>query len=498
VSAFATLGKQLEHLRRIRGLALPECAKQLGVTRERLAAAERGEQIDAPFLQAFSQWCGIDEEALMEGELRAASDIGEATVFLLHGSLPDFDMQDIEALDRAMCVGRELTARLQSHGRQAAISRRLGFAPVPPAGPRPADAARQGHRLARMFRARMGLDGKPVEDIRRLLEEQLGIAVIVAPLVTARLEAASILDDSRVAATAILSSTSPQRSKNAVLARIHLAHEACHLLFDPGAPGRVCIALDEEKSSAGGVDGGAPSAVRLMESRAKGFAAELLIPLSGVEALLGAPSQTSAVAEARSRVKKTRDHFNTSWEIAAYHLKNLGYFDPMLVPAVVGNPEPGSNLSATKLPLESQGSLLLEALATTPSTDTVGTDAPPFVAAAREAGRKALDAEVDCALEEARTALAGGRPLDAVDRIVDVLDDLLHAGEIERVKRLLAEIDPGEWPPTVLTGMLMTTRPAREALGDARRGFWGNARSALQDVWAVDAEQIQGIERRLV
>ncbi len=117
-------------------------------------------------------------------------------------------------------------------------------------------------------------------------------------------------------------------------------------------------------------------------------------------------------------------------------------------------------------------------------------------AAALHAGQRALDVGVSSALDDAQQALKSGRPLDAVDRIVDLFDDLLHASEFERTKRLFAQIDPRGWPPQVLTGVL-TTRPAREVLGDARHSFMERASDALREVWSFTPEQVAGVRMRL-
>jgi hypothetical protein len=58
-------------------------------------------------------------------------------------------------------------------------------------------------------------------------------------------------------------------------------------------------------------------------------------------------------------------------------------------------------------------------------------------------------------------------------------------------------MDPKRLPPKVLTGVLMVTARAREALGDARVEFFARVESALAETWGMSPESIAAVSKRL-
>jgi hypothetical protein len=171
----------------------------------------------------------------------------------------------------------------------------------------------------------LGIGNKPLGDMRAILEEELGIAVLVENFYNTRLEAASVLGTG-YQGVALLSAASVHRQQNPLLARVYLAHELCHLLCDPVAPGQVLIAVDDssEKNQTSAMQ----QSVRLLESRARGFAAELLLPREGIVDLLGrGPSHESSISEAEQMVARVAAHFRTTWQLTANHLENHRFLD---------------------------------------------------------------------------------------------------------------------------------------------------------------------------
>jgi transcriptional regulator with XRE-family HTH domain/uncharacterized protein (DUF2267 family) len=497
------LGRALARLRTLYGLSIGECAARIGVTVEQLAAIESG-QIDLTGLEGIARLYDLDEDGLREGMIRPVEGVAGATIFLLQGAYQDFDARALDVLDRAMCMARAMTAlnAASDEGRER-LRRRLQFVPTAPAGPNPADAARQGYKLARMVRARMKLGGEPIEDIRALLEDQLGIAVVVDDLIGLDLRAASVLDVHRAAATAVLASRDPDRQNNPVLTRVYLAHELCHILFDPGSPGSVRIALDGSAK-----DGRASSEVkanraRLTESRAKGFAAELLIPLAGVSLLLGAPAKAPvpSLERARDMVLRVREHFGTSWEIAARHLENLSFFQEEIARVLLDDTQrPPPARHSTSLPAAAAIPVLLAQMLTTGEVSdetTMFQDPLRHVREARHAAEAAIDAGNAEAIAAASDAVERGRELEAAHLLVEHFDDLFHAGEFAAARSALARLDPHRFPRRVLTGVLMVTRHAREQLGNARVDFLARVQSALADTWRISSEDIAEIVGRL-
>lgn len=69
-------------------------------------------------------------------------------------------------------------------------------------------------------------------------------------------------------------------------------------------------------------------------------------------------------------------------------------------------------------------------------------------------------------LEGALEAISKDRVIAATDALVEHLDGLFLAGEIEMARRLLARLDPERLPPKVLSGVLMIIKAAKAALGE--------------------------------
>jgi transcriptional regulator with XRE-family HTH domain len=497
----AKLGEAIARLRNLYGLSLEECASRIEVPVERLAAMERGE-IESADLGKIARLYALDEDGLREGMVSPVQGVEGATIFLLQGAYQDFDDRALGVLERAMRAARERTAldAASDEGRER-LRRRLQFVPTAPAGPRRLDAALQGYKLARMVRARLNLGGEPIEDIRELLEDQLGIAVVMENLIGRDLRAASIVDLHRAAAAAVLASRHADFRTNRVLARVYFAHESCHVLFDPGAPGSVRIALDalHPQGSAGSTSNGD----ELLESRAKGFAAELLIPLAGVNALLGAPAAPeSSLARARRMVARVREHFFTPWEITVHHLQNLGFVAQELKVDLL---EEERRVDVGWSPARNR---LLERLRRTrpapdvaagAASDSAATSrqAPRYVREARQAAEAAIEALNANVIAKASEAVEHGRPVQAVHLLMEHFDDLFHAGEFAAARRALERIDPRRFPRRVLVGVLTVTRHARDQLGHTRVEFLTRVESALADTWQLSPKDIAAIARRL-
>ncbi len=162
MNQLADLGKALALLRKLHGFSLGECASTIGVTAEQLAATEQGE-IDPGDVERIAALYALDDDELREGIIRPVEGVQGATIFLLQGAYADFDARDLDVLERAMRAARQMTALAASSDEgRARLQQRLQFVPTAPAGPMPADAARQGHKLARLLRARLGLGAEPV------------------------------------------------------------------------------------------------------------------------------------------------------------------------------------------------------------------------------------------------------------------------------------------------------------------------------------------------
>ncbi|NNB89469.1 ImmA/IrrE family metallo-endopeptidase [Corallococcus exiguus] len=480
------LGRTLASIRSIGGLSLEEAAVEAGVTVSALRDAEQG--VLAPGVaDALAGFYGLDAEALAGGQVITATGAEtSAKVFLFHGPHQDFDPADWGMLNRALQFGRLYATRASRNG----LIDRHSFIPVPPAGPLPRDAAKQGHRLARLVRSRLQLGGAPLGDLRVLIEERLGIVVLVEPFETLNLRAASIIDAARTGAAIVLSEDDNVRRRTPALNRVYLAHELSHLLFDPGEPGRVQIALDDNPQ---GYSKGS-----LLESRARGFAAELLLPKDGVERLLGMPrGEEASMAQARGLVKQAVEHFGTSWQISVWHLKNLGFMGDRVANELAQEWRRGAATDTTTLPepRSCPRGLAVADAAVIPAMPTESL--PDFVREARRIGSELATAWVDAILAEAYTAAAEERPLEATDLLFERLDALFSGKDDMRARLLLNRLDPARLAPEVLTALLPLASHGRNMLGETWTQFCARSLQVLETHWHFSAERRQRLLARL-
>lgn len=496
MALFHRQGRTFATLRSLRGLSLAECAAAAGVEASRIAAAERGEITPAVRARLASLY-GLDERSIGHGE--AVPTEGEGmTVFLLHSAHQDFDAADLSVFESALQAARAYGTTLA--GREA-NARRTRFVPVAPAGPRSRDAAQQGYRLARQVRATLGLAGEPVGDVRHLLEARFGVPVLVGSLLTTDLRAASAVDVGRASAAAVLAHDDESRARNPRLARVYLAHELCHVLFDPASAGCVQVALDERPQQ-GGASG--TGTLALLESRAKGFAAELLIPSLGARALVGAPRAVSGLSAAREIVERVVARFLTPWRIAVFHLGNLGFIDLELAGELAEDPTTRGDEGETELPEPGATPICLreepDATSAWQNVDVLASEAPAFVATSREVAssvareRERVAAE---ALERAYAEVAADRPLAATDALLDHLDKALSAGDTASACAVLDRLDASRLSPNVLTGVLSLSWHAREVLGGAHERAFERAMAALESTWKLPPERRERIAARL-
>jgi Zn-dependent peptidase ImmA (M78 family)/DNA-binding Xre family transcriptional regulator len=162
----------------------------------------------------------------------------------------------------------------------------------------PRGAAQQGYLLAENVRQRLSLRG-PIPDMRSLLEETLAIPVYVRELVT-NTPAIAVCADKKAAAAILLNSRRSQEI-GSPHTRVSLAHELCHILFDPMEGGLQIIV--EEEGPAALQAPGTRTQNSSLEPRARAFAAELLCPKSELSVLFpGKPSTKPAVFSAAQQI----------------------------------------------------------------------------------------------------------------------------------------------------------------------------------------------------
>jgi hypothetical protein len=312
-------------------------------------------------LDQISEALGLDPQALREGRAAQAQ---RPSVFLRHGPLvwQDFYESDRDHLDAALDGARAWCTLLRALHQTNGLRTRGSFTPVDVRGPEPRDAARQGYDLAARVRRDVGLGAGFLGDVRALLEDRFAVAVAVAPLRT-RSPAQGVLDADRVAATVVLNANDEERTRDPLLDRVHLAHELCHLLFDPTEPGRLHLVIEDAAPPRSKRSALAREVTQMLgrglvaleEARARGFAAELLLPEAGLHEVLGLARKEAADARAHALVQKARMHFATPWEIAVWHLANRDYIAHKLVSKLLyvgpeGRPQHETTLPAPGRP----------------------------------------------------------------------------------------------------------------------------------------------------
>jgi Zn-dependent peptidase ImmA (M78 family) len=293
-------------------LSLDDVSRESGVAVDAIASLERGQPgMVTTELFDVARVLSLDPVALLGGHemVRAVP-----SIFLRHAGHQDFDDRDNGLLDEALSAGRALASLRSELGEPPAALQAGTFQNTQAAADRYEAPARAGYRLASSVRSWLVNTSDPLGDMGALVEQRFGVAILTRALATARSTAASVRAEE--AAGIVLHARDLHRKNNPLLARVHLAHELCHVLFDPSDGGlHIVVDLDADRK------------VHASEQRARAFAAELLLPLKGLVATLGDPRGVSDRDAAIALVSKARSHFGTSHEITANHLCNLNFID---------------------------------------------------------------------------------------------------------------------------------------------------------------------------
>lgn len=305
------IGNIVQSLRERAKYSLEDLAARSAVPVAVLRDLENGQPgISTTQLDDVAAELAVDPLALLQG--REVSRL-MPSIFLRHRPMQDFDDRDATAFDNALEQGRLLTnlgsiLNEPSYGLQDEHAFGQREAPADRA-----DApAQDGYQLARGVRLWLNNPKGPHADLRCLLEERFGIAVVTQSLFSPKVTAASIRSQRNGAI--ILGTSDAQRLAKSQLVRVHLCHELCHLLFD-ASNGGLHLVVDRE------ID----KTIHAAEQRARAFAAEMLLPREGLIELLGLPHQVETPATALDLVARARSHFGTPHEIAANHLCNLRF-----------------------------------------------------------------------------------------------------------------------------------------------------------------------------
>jgi hypothetical protein len=279
----------------------------LGVDSTVVEAIEAGRPgLTTMQLEKIANALQVDPVALRNGEIRA---LPQPSVFLRHRGMQDFAEMDAPVLDAALEHARARTTLAKLVGDDPGMFAAQEFEPRGVVSDVMNAPARQGYQLARELRRRLGNDADALADLREVAEVTCGITVLVRRLATIGSSALAVKAGD--AAAIVLAPVTYLREP---IARVWLAHELCHTLFDLDAGGvHVVVDFDGDRH------------VQEAERRARAFAAELLLPEAGLRKLVGAPVEASGETAARNLVAMARDYFGSTWQVAANHLCNLGF-----------------------------------------------------------------------------------------------------------------------------------------------------------------------------
>jgi Zn-dependent peptidase ImmA (M78 family) len=196
--------------------------------------------------------------------------------------------------------------------RQVELESRLGvsadsaLAQIKPVPVEPGPSYRQGYALAQETRRVLGLgDEEPIESMRALLGEKVGIPLLTVEL-GQRVAGATLANGARRGI--VVNASRP--TKNPWIRRITAAHELCHYLWDPDTD-LAALRVDTTDT----VDFGTKP-TDLVEQRANAFAVEFLAPQKGLRRLAANAASRDEALEAIS------GHFGISARAASYHLQN--------------------------------------------------------------------------------------------------------------------------------------------------------------------------------
>lgn len=294
-------GQTLRERREQLGLSIPQAATQARLSPEVLTALEEGRRRPIREYERAARVIGLDERAL---SYRSDSD-GNSSIAVrlrdLRRHKPTLNGAVVITLTEAAWVAMT----------QLRLERALGFTGTaqfeqePFYGTSGYPAYRVGYDLADMLRAKLNLTNAPIPSMRALAERTLGIPIIQTDL--GRHIAGATLESGGRRAIVVNQSG---RNQNVFVRRFTIAHELCHILFDPADRLRH-LRVDEYDD----LDTRDDQITDPIEQRANAFAIQLLAPQAAALRVYQDPGQTDPLAA-------VLDHFGVSFSAARYQIWN--------------------------------------------------------------------------------------------------------------------------------------------------------------------------------
>jgi Zn-dependent peptidase ImmA (M78 family)/transcriptional regulator with XRE-family HTH domain len=317
-----SLGQRLARARTEAAISLDELARRAGVDAAALARFERGE---APLTAAkaikLARTLGLPPSMLLHTSMPvAAAPVAPSVLLRQMAGVAWLDDADRDALADAVLRARgfQELGKLVGHDDLAGL-----LVPSPAPAERP---HLSGYSNAQALRARLMRPRAPLPNLRRFVEDRLGILVTRHVFADASVSGAAVRAG---AARAIVIANRPMRE---TALRFTLAHELAHHLMDLGE--------EDARADQGELEQRDVVFERTpLEKRANAFAAMFLAPAEGVKELLGAPAGNAGLELARRMAEQVSLHFGLGITASIRHLNDLGYYDESAADFLVGHAE---------------------------------------------------------------------------------------------------------------------------------------------------------------
>lgn len=296
----SAVGRTLRERRQQLGIQRRTLASKCGLAPEVVDAMEASKRRPIREYERVARVLGLDErfisfEAVPRGNERVA-----VRLRTLSQDRPSLSSTIVATLTEASWVAMTQIRLEEQLGLHVPKHR---FTPSNDYGSRSRPAYRVGYELADMFRRRVNLGGSPIPSMRDLVEHSLAVPVIQAPLGDHIAGATLQAEGTRRAIVLNING----KNLDACVRRSTMAHELCHLLFDPN-PQLQDLRVDEYAE----LDQRDDTRADPVEQRANAFAVQLLAP------------QADAVARYQSAngLSGVLDHFGISFTAGRYQVWN--------------------------------------------------------------------------------------------------------------------------------------------------------------------------------
>ena len=287
------------------GLSIQDVSRNTGLTEADITDAENPETLSSiHVIEKIAQALALDEHAISFSPHAGADPELAAR---LKAIAPVFTPSVVSKLSEAAWVSRKQYELFQwLHSEAPATLAALGFEPDSIYGDSHYPAWQHGYYLAKKTREIIGIkQEKPIESLRKLIEEQLMLPLIQIELPNSVAGATIANGPARGIAINIQGA-----NRNVWVRRMTLAHELGHLLWDPDEKLKhleVDNYSDIDKAEWTG---------KFIEQRANAFAIEFLAPQDSVIELFQSADDNSR------GLQLVMETFGISYTSACFHIKN--------------------------------------------------------------------------------------------------------------------------------------------------------------------------------